>query len=199
MIAKQATFRMQGIDTDTSLLTGAQAVALTDAKFAVRYLGDVTAEETDAILGANLLLSLVQHPRTSALSGPLGSADGLRAATQAHALGFPSGATLWCDLESWSGDAVSYVNEWSACVVAGGYEAGLYVGYAASPLSGTVLAALASTAYWRSCSNVPTPSGIGWQMMQLYKPNQVLAGIQVDWNIVQDDFRGRLPTFAAAG
>jgi hypothetical protein len=201
MIAKQAAFRMQGIDTDTSLLENSAIVALGGAKFVVRYAGDVTLSEAEAIFGEGLLLSLVQHPRTGVVSGPLGSADGLSVVTQAHALGFPEGATVWCDLESWVGsvsDACAYVNEWSTCVVAGGYEAGLYVGYATSPLPSQALAALASTAYWKGCSAyINEPAGVGFQMYQLVPGDQSLGGILVDWNVVQRDFKGRLPTFAA--
>jgi hypothetical protein len=208
MIAKQAAWRSQGIDTDTSLLeflqsaSGSLLLPSSGLKFAVRYAGDVTPEEAGAILSAGLLLSLVQHPRTGPLTGSLGSADGLSVVTQAQALGFPAGATIWCDLESWIAsvaDACNYVNEWSACIVRGGYEAGLYVGWAQVPLSPIVLAGLASTGYWRGCSaNIPEPWDIGWQLDQFAPGDQQLGGILVDYDVVKQDFKGRLPTFAAA-
>ena len=161
----------------------------------IRYLGDVSQAEAAIILDAGLLLGLVQHPRTSTLTAMMGQLDGTHAVSSAHALGVPDGVALWCDLESWAGDAVSYVNEWSSAVADAGFIAGLYVGWSANPLTGAELAGLKCTAYWRSCSEVPEPAGIGWQMMQLFPGDQASGSILVDYDVVCSDWKGRFPVF----
>jgi glycoside hydrolase-like protein len=199
MIAVKAHVGQLGVDLDTPL--SAASCAILKGKgisFVVRYLGDVTTSELLTVLDVGLLMGFVQHPRCAALTAALGQVDGQHAVQEANALNLPDGVTLWCDLESWTGDAISYVNEWSGIVTDAGFIAGLYVGYAAVPLTGVELAQLASTAYWRSISEVPEPQGVGFCMTQLRPGDQMLGALEIDYDVCEADFKGRYPVLAGS-
>jgi hypothetical protein len=207
MIAAPARSGAMGIDLDTALFAAdvARLVALEAPapriSFVVRYLGDLSSDEAATITGGGLALMAVTHPRTGALSQALGQQDGMDAVAHARAASIPNGTTVWLDLESWTGtddDAIGYVNSWAALVQAAGFIPGLYVGWASSPLASAQLYALGAHAYWRSCSEVPDVAECGYQMLQLVPGDQQLAGLEVDLDVIQKDFRGRVPTWAIA-
>ena len=188
-----------GVDLD-SPLSAKQCHDLQAARacsFAVRYLSELTAIEAEAITGAGWGLMGVTHPRAT-VSGTFGDADGVSSASHARAVGLPQGIHLWLDLESWQGDAVGYVNAWAAQVKTAGYLAGLYNGFAASPLNPDELFDLAVTGYWESCSEVPVVAHAGYMMNQLTPPDLVIAGTLVDLDVVRGDRKGRLPVAAFA-
>jgi len=188
-----------GVDLD-SPLSAKQCHDLQTARgasFAVRYLSELTAIEGEAITGAGWGLMGVTHPRGT-LSDTFGQADGVTAASHARAVGLPEGIHLWLDLESWSGDAIGYVNAWAAQVTSAGYLAGLYVGYADAPLTPDELYDLDVQAYWKSCSEVPEVAHASYMMIQLTPPDLVIAGTLVDLDVVQGDRKGRLPVAAFA-
>lgn len=148
--------------------------------FALRYLsrgnaelqGDLTHDEAAAILTAGLAVMPVQHVRYPGwqATGDLGTSDGKAAGTLSAGIGLPKGIVVWCDLEgvsttSTSGDAAAYANNWAAAVSAAGYLPGLYVGYD-SRLTADQLGSLSFQHFWKSLSDVPSPTGRGYQLFQ---------------------------------
>lgn len=207
-----ATLGAKGADTDTKL-TSASAGALKAAglDFVVRYVslgspdagGDLTPSEVQAILGAGLALMIVQHVRAPGWmpTAALGTQYGTAAAADAAACGYPAGATLWCDLEGVAAGAsaanvTAYVNAWNAAATAKGYEPGLYVG-SGDVLDANQLYATSSRRYWRSYSSVPNVSTRGYCLLQLF-PTTTLAGVSVDLDVVQQDYKGGYPHWATA-
>jgi hypothetical protein len=151
--------------------------------FCVRYLGSITPSELAVILDAGLLVSLVTYADKWTPEATV---------AELTALDVPHGVTIWLDVESVNEDAAtvtSAINAWAAAVSAGGWQPGLYVG-ANQPLNAEELYQLNVVRYWRSMSNVPTPS-CGWCLMQLYKTVTV-AGTEVDVDCVQYDFQDRM-------
>lgn len=204
MIVKPARVAARFVDCIT-VLTGASAFALKAAGIdgVFRYLGSLSVEERDAILGAGLELGLVTYSRAPGWvpTPGMGQADGELDLKHLAAAGIPEGPTLCTDLEGCAGtaeQAEDWVNHRSDVQQGAGMIPGLYVG-SFQPLGATALYTLPLIrAYWRSCSEgVPEP-GIGWCIIQLNPPNQIVAGIQVDYNIVQADHKGRVPMVLAA-
>ncbi|MGH6877090.1 MAG: glycoside hydrolase domain-containing protein, partial [Rhizomicrobium sp.] len=138
-----------GFDTDTKL-TAASAKALRASiyngnpiEFAVRYVSiegesgsDITAEEVDIILSANLALLLVQHVRNPnwSPSAAQGTKDGIQAAKNAATVGYAKGCHLVVDLEgilpgTAASVVIAYINSWASAIIAAGYRAMVYVGY----------------------------------------------------------------------
>lgn len=195
-----ATFPAIGFDTVTPLSgTSASALRAAGMHFAIRYLGSLEAAEVQHILEAGLALMPVTYSRAPGWqpTGELGLEDGMLAAGRADAAGFPSGVTVWCDLEGASGDVdttTAYVNAWAGVVRDAGFDPGLYVG-SGQALDGAQLYALAVDRYWRSFSKVPEPT-CGWCMLQLYKTT-IVAGVGVDVDVVQYDYRARVPNWLA--
>jgi hypothetical protein len=110
------------------------------------------------LLSAGLGVMLVQHVEKA---GPpwwtpdddKGRAYGQRAADHAHLVGYPSGATLWLDLEGIVPGTdpdiiIRYCNYWHDCVAAAGYAPGIYVGYNAILSPSQLYRRLKFSAYW---------------------------------------------------
>ncbi|MGO8992371.1 MAG: glycoside hydrolase domain-containing protein [Polyangiaceae bacterium] len=194
----------RGFDTATAL-DAATVAALKSAgfDFAVRYLGGVDVAEATLILNAGLGLQLVTYSAAPGWtpSAALGTLEGQTDVTQLRALGAPTGLTVWIDLEGAAGDAASvtdWVNARSGVLVSAGFVAGLYVGNA-SVLDAAALYALPNVSrYWRAFNaGIPEPA-CGFCQMQLYPPSQVVQGVDVDLDVVQEDYEGRLPTLLVA-
>lgn len=173
--------------------------------FALRYLGSVDAAELQAILDAGLAFMPVTFCRGAgwAPSAALGTQDGKQAATRLGALGIPKGTTVWLDVEGPGGtfhDVIDFINAWAHEVRAAGFDPGLYVGAGAMLTSGE-LYGLAVDRYWHSCSRVVDRDGkevapaCGWTMIQVVPGNVTVAGVEVDIDFIQQDYRGRLPTW----
>ena len=202
----------QAFDTDT-VLSSSEAAALSATGFscAIRYLsrktpqnhGDLSATETQTILGAGLALMAVQHCPLAgwAPTAALGMQYGQAAATNAEAATLPVGTSLWLDLEgvaSWAtgADTIAYVNAWAETVTAARYLPGLYVG-ANQPLGGDELYwRLKVTRYWRSASTVPAIPYRGYCMAQALMPSPV-GGVVIDRDVVMADAFGGLPMWLA--
>jgi hypothetical protein len=77
---------------------------------------------------------------------------------------------------------------------------GVYVGAGvAPPLSESELFhSLPFQRYWRSFSAVNNVQARGYQLLQLYPGDQVIAGVQVDLDVVQTDYLGSRPCWAVA-
>lgn len=205
--AVQARFPALGVDT-VAKIDASHAAALYGAgmRFAMRYLGSITAQEIAGLTGAGLMVSFICYPPQHSGWAPTASdglARGKAAVVQAKALALPAGVTIWIDLEGCRGPAsatTAWCEAFAAELVAAGYQAGLYVGAAPGGLNSAELYALKKvTRYWHSCSrSIPEPANRGYCLEQLYKPNQTIAGVVVDVNCVRHDFLGCLPTFLSA-
>lgn len=167
--------------------------------FFVGYLGVMNRERLKYILDAGLAFMPVT----------LASAyDGKNAAKQAQGLGLPKGCTVWLDLEgkpAWDtpvGELSRKTNDWAVDVASAGYQPGLYVG-APQPLTSEQLWQLKVVRYWKGIGRTVDKSGAlaeptcGWSMLQMY-PSTHWAGVWVDVNIVQQDYKGRVPVWVRA-
>ena len=204
----------QGFDCSTVVTAVvAENLAALGFTFAIRYVsrvtpqnaGDLTVEEAQSILAAGLALMVVQHcPRPYwTPTAELGTQYGTVAATNAAAIGYPSGASLWLDLENMrpgsGADAIcAYANAWSRAVRGAGYLDGLY--YSADcPLTPQQLYLdLITTRYWRALSaDSPFVSTRGACMQQSLQAGQ-MAGIDLDRDVVMADAFGGLPMLLAS-
>jgi hypothetical protein len=193
-----------GVDTDTPL-TATLATALANQKvdFVVRYLGSITSAELSAIQSAGIGVSLVTYSRGPGWmpTAVMGASDGATDVSRLQALGVPPGTLLWIDLEGSGGtepDTAAWVNARSAAIVAAGYVAGLYVGSGCVLNSAQLYALPDITRYWRAFNEgIPTPQ-CGFCQMQLFPPNQMVSVIEVDFDVVQEDYENRLPTMLVA-
>jgi hypothetical protein len=156
------------------------------------YIDHVTPGELAAQLAAGIAFA----PVTYALEE-----DPAHTLSRLAALGIPKGVTVWLDIEGSNLDAASItasINLWSQAVVGAGYQAGLYVG-AGCPLGDAQLFALPYVSrYWHSCSDVPNVRARGYCLIQLTPNDVTVEGEDVDIDVVQRDFKGAYPTFAAA-
>lgn len=209
----EVPFGTLGFDTDARLTPASLAAILAarpDLKFAIRYLPELTAEEISAIFAAGLGLMLVAHVRYAGWqpSKALGAGDAERVCRRAQALSIPPNATIWCDLECMAGtgnDVVDYEHAWAAMCKSFHYEPGDYIG-AGVPLSASELyKRLQASRYWKSESDVLTPSPRGFQMIQLTPPQSdllaggtLIGGVGVDLDITQFDHKGTPPTWIVA-
>jgi hypothetical protein len=170
-------------------------------KFCLRYLSraqaaqNLTAQEATDILNSGLALMPVQHARAPGWfpDASLGQQDGQEASANAKAIGFPTGVSLWCDLEGVNAAApaqevIDYSRAWYHAVHAAGYSPGLYVG-AGTLLSGQQLFDLPFRHYWRSSSRVPDIPKHGYQLIQ-FSPAIQLNGIAIDLDVALPDNEG---------
>ncbi len=203
MLAQVAYVGARGFDC-LAHVTPAVAVEMKGRGFdyCVRYLGSVTPEELKGILAAGLAFMPVTFG---------GSFSGPDAAAYCKGLGLPAGVTVWLDVEGWKSAAdvaelTSKINAWAAAIKAAGYDAGIYVG-AGSLLDSHELYALPVDRYWHSLSrvvdrfnNLAEPE-CGWCQYQLVDTEPMAADgkpypIPIDINVIQKDYRLRLPTWA---
>jgi hypothetical protein len=162
-------------------------------RFVCRYLSSLTLAEVTAIVSAGLAVI----PCTYA-----DDFDPAHAIAGMQKAGLPFGVTVFLDVESVKlakDDVTARMDRWFKAMRAAGYDPGLYVG-AGVPLTGDELGALACDRYWHSCSFVPevTLHGgpLGYCMRQLRPPNIFRGGVQVDEDVIEQDYRGRVPTWA---
>jgi hypothetical protein len=171
--------------------------------FAFRYVETVTRSEIEALTRAGLGILLGGYARTHSWNASTGAADGARIAGAALALDFPPDATLWCDQEDGvpsEAVAVEYATAWwLAATREGSLDPGLYVGAGSGfENSGVLHRAVPFRRYWRSFSQVPNVDVRGYQLLQLFPPSQVVAGVRIDRDVVQSDYLGGLPVLAVA-
>jgi hypothetical protein len=179
--------------------------------FAVRYVGlagptpgSLDALELDGLTGSGLGAMAVQYARTSGWTAETGRADGTAAARNALAAGLPPDTTLWCDMEGPIPGvevAIAYANAWHEGATSEGMnDPGIYVGAGlAPPLSEAELFhALLFRHFWRSLSAVNNVKARGYQMLQLFPGNQVIADVPLDLDVVQSDYLGGRPLLAVA-
>ena len=180
-----------GVDTVLTLTRPmCDALKREGVRFVVRYLGGIGKDELATILESGLACSFVTYA---------GVYDGAHSLKQAQDLGIPTGTIIWQDCEGVKMDAPSLIAQltsWAHAMKDGGYVPGVYVG-SEVPLTSQELYSLPHQRYWHSCSRVVDRDGreagpsCGWAMYQLYPPNLTLAGVKVDIDIAQSDYRGR--------
>jgi Domain of unknown function (DUF1906) len=208
-----ATAGAQGFDCDTVVTaTVAQELAAQGYGFAIRYVsratpqdaGDLTAQEAQTILDAGLALMVVQHcpPAYWTASAALGTQNGNAAVTNAAAIGYPVGATIWVDLENMrpgtpASAIFAYANAWSRAVRAAQYQDGLY--YSADcPLSPEQLYLdLITARYWRALSADSPFVAVRGACMQQYLQSGQTAGIDIDRDVITPDAFGGVPVWLA--
>ena len=192
-----------GVDTIATLTTtNVTALKAAGYIFAVRYLGGLTVSEVYDILAGGMALMPVTYSRGGGWtpSAMLGVSDGNSTVASLHALGLPKGITVWCDLEGMGGvaaDTIAYANAWAVAVKAAGYIPGAYIG-AGIPLNSSEIYKLVVSAYWHSCSQVPDVDTCGYMMIQLYPPNAIICGVEVDIDVIESDHKNRLPIWAVS-
>jgi hypothetical protein len=197
--------RIVGFDT-ISKLDGASATRLASAglSFAVRYVGlsapgpdDLDAAELEAITGAGLGVMPVQYARANGWSAATGLADGEAASRNALAAGVLPEATLWCDVEGRfpaADVAIAYAAQWYAGATAAGvHDPGLYVGAGVQLTSEQLFHELPFRRYWRSFSQVPNVDVRGYQLIQLFPDDVIVAGVRVDLDVTQSDYLRNRP------
>jgi hypothetical protein len=194
----------QGFDTIT-VIDAEAARALVDAgfDFAIRYADSITFAELDVLTGVGLGVMLAGLARTHGWSADSGASDGARVSAKALAVRFPPAATLWCDQEDGVPDevtAIAYATGWwRGATKEGAQDPGLYVGSGSGFQNAAALHRdVPFRRYWRSMSQVPNVAVRGYQLLQLFPPNELVAGIRVDRDVVQSDYHGGLPVLCVA-
>jgi hypothetical protein len=193
----------RGIDCVTTLTqVSAEDLKARGIDFSIRYLGSVTANEVDIILSAGLAFMPVTYglKHGTEPTKELGTRFGSSSARQARDAGVGLGATVWLDLEDMAGtpqEVIDFVDAWATVILGAGFQPGLYVG-AGALLTSQQLYALKVVRYWQSLSKEIDVRGqlaepaCGWCMIQLY-PTIVVAGVSVDIDVIQQDYRQRTP------
>jgi hypothetical protein len=201
VIVAPAPLFVRGVDTIAELdAVRCQALVSAGMTFAIRYLGSLTTAERDIILGSGLWLSVVTYGRTSwdGLGQVMGEEDGQTDLAHLKTAGIPLGTTVWIDLEGAPEQVatalIAWLNARSLVLKTAGYDVGLYVGAGAGLSAAQLFALPYIDRYWRSLSNVPTPSS-GYCLLQLYPDDQIVGGTQVDVNVTQTDWQGRRALF----
>jgi hypothetical protein len=161
-----------------------------------RYFETLTAAERDTLFQLGFGIKLITTAARAPLYDAIGAEAGVRTVALARALEAPNGLHITIDLEA-TGDnpadrVADYVNNRAHAVNSAGYESDLYVG-AGQPLNGAELYKLAPTLYWRGGSAAIPEPACGWSILQLYPTDQEIEGQRVDVDIIQCDYRGRLP------
>lgn len=167
------------------------------------YLGVINPERLNYIISAGLAFMPVT------LAGAY--FDGASAEiTQLKALGLPQATTVWLDLEGMksftrpAAEQEQQINQWGTDIKSAGFIPGLYIG-SPQPFTGDELARLNVFRYWKAPSRVldrngkswDEPTGCGFCMWQMWPQGMYKdTGVFVDVNIIGQDRKGRLPTWA---
>jgi hypothetical protein len=158
------------------------------------YLEVLTDAARDAVFNAGMGILPITLARTKEpLTPELGRQMGGDTVTRAMARHIPMSVHIVLDLESpmEGSDVIGDLNEAAGVIDRAAYQSMLYVG-APQPLTAVELYALKPDRYWRSISRVPEPA-CGWSCLQLTPGNQTIHGHLVDVDVIQQDYRGRVP------
>ena len=205
----------RGFDCNSTVgLEDARAFYERGYRFAVRYVRrdqrhdrDLSGAELQALWDAGLAAMPVQHVESERCWYPTalkGCTNGNVAVEECLRLGFPSGITVWCDLEgtaadSRAADIIAYCNEWFQAVRGAGYLPGLYVGWHCGLTPEALYQQLAFQHYWAAfnlnADQFPAVRGV--QLRQhAAGPSDTPVGLPyaIDTDTVQRDKLGGLPT-----
>lgn len=191
-VGSRLTDSLQTIDA-----VRAQALKRSGIDGCVRYLGSVSPSEVGAIVQAGLGFMPVTFANHT---------DGKQAVAQCRALNLPKGVSVWLDVEGqavWQARPealITTIDEWAADVTAGEYMPCIYIG-APQPLTSNELWKLKVVRYWKGQGRTIDRTGAlaepncGWCMTQMF-PSRSWGGVYVDVNVVGQDYRRRVPTWA---
>jgi hypothetical protein len=199
-----------GFDSDIKVTPGnARAASAMGFHWCARYLPlfnnalgwDLEVNETAVILAAGLNLIGVQHVRRYwHPSAGLGQQDGKAAADAAKNAGLLPGTHLFLDLEDIAGtggDTIAHASAWSSVVLAEGFRAGLYVGYAV-PLDAQQLYGLPGfDQYWSDFGH-RIVAVRGTSIMQQSPSVVIGVGLEIDVDVLTADHKGDRPYMTAA-
>jgi hypothetical protein len=201
--------RVLGFDTDTKLTARtAGNLALAGFSFGKRYVGleighapgDLDAVEVGEMTDAGLSVMSVQHGRAAGWSQATGASDGQAAAVNHLATGLPADVTLSCDLEGEPmsvQQAIDYGGAWYGRATAEGCSSlELYVGAGVPLTGGGLYHSLPFTLYWKSGSDVPDVWRRGYATIQLSPFDQLIAGVDLDLDVIGSDRLGNRPRWA---
>jgi hypothetical protein len=204
------------VDTNTKLTGGRadpailQKIANAGYAGVIRYVplpendpaGDIDAVELNAIIGANLGLLLIQHVYGDRQGDPWdpatkdGTASGQAAVASARQAGYAAGAHIYLDLENIDGTTKAttvYANAWAAAVTAGGFLAGLYVGFDV-PLTPDELYDLPDfNTYWSADGDIQAVSRRGYAVKQ--GAGIEIGNVTFDPDIVAPDHEDETPVW----
>jgi hypothetical protein len=171
------------------------------------YPAVTTSEElawvTDAGMGVWWILEGLAATTTP--TAAIGQAIAENAVRRLTSFGVPAGATVFVDLEDASGPVSGKNEGWIALADAAatvltnaGHICGVYVGVGLG-LDAAQLYDLKATRYWRSASRVLEPA-CGYCLEQ-GRPVDVKhpSGVQIDYDAIWEDFRGRTISLVVAG
>ncbi len=163
----------------------------------VGYLGVINPTRLLQVMDAGLAFM----PVTLA-----GHMHGESSVNYCHELCIPQGVTVWLDLEGQTAfetpplELIGKINAWADAIQNAGYMPGLYVGVP-QPLTSDELYSLKVVRYWRGQGSIrdrhnqlAEPTGCGWCMTQAY-PQHNRAGVLVDDDMIQEDYKSRLPVW----
>jgi hypothetical protein len=187
------------------MLTEANCASLKadGAVFVGRYLPCLGASEFATILDSGLLLLPIGgYARAGGWGQGTGHDDAMQWVARAQRLGIPESVHVVADNEGQGGtveDWLAYISTSANVRVAAGYQAIEYEG-AGVPLSGAQWYSIGGvTGYWESCSVVPRVGTCGPMIQQWHVFNQRRAdGLEVDYDFVAPDAKGRLPVMVGA-
>jgi hypothetical protein len=201
-----------GFDTSANLLaySVSQLQALYRAAyrpgyrpFMIRYLGldpvvvgpyDLTQQEMDLLLTIGFSLCAVQERITGPWNATNGFSDGVAAAKNAAKIGLLPSVCIFSGAEIADRQScIDYENGWwnGALSINAALDPALGVYVGSNALDGAGWQSLVPQhRYWKSAANVPTPSSRGYQNYQLWPGDRLVAGIDVDWNCAQTDWKG---------
>ena len=198
MKAVEAFVGARGIDS-VALISSADAarrVRESEIDFVLQYLGSVTKDIVQTITDAGLGFMPVTYANRL---------NGSETIAELSTLDLPDGTTVWCDVENRATidpqTLIKLINEWGSMLRLQGFVPGMYVG-PGCPLTSAELYALEVFRYWHCGAKIVDRNGqtaepeCGWSMYQLY-PSVTWGGIFSDIDVVQKDFKGRLPSWAA--
>jgi hypothetical protein len=204
-VSRPLRVRELGFDTiEVVTLAQAQALRALDFTFGVRYVETFTLTELETLTGEGIDVMLTGYARTRGWSVQTGGADGARIAAAALHVGFPLDATLWNDQEDGvpgEAAAVDYASAWwEACHNEGIVDPGIYVGAGSGFVDPVILhRKIPFRHYWRSFSQVPNVDGRGYQLLQLFPPNESAGGANIDSSVAQSDYLGQVARVATRG
>jgi hypothetical protein len=188
----------RGIDTIAPIATRELGAKIRAAgiDFVLQYLGTVTDAIVENIVRSGLGFMAVTYANKF---------DGKAAVRELGRLNVPRAMTTWLDVEGHPEvdpqGLKRAIVDWSHDVSAAGYEPGMYVG-PGCPLTSLELYQLPIVRYWRAGARLLDRNGqlaeptCGFCLTQL-RPEVLIAGVRVDVDFVGQDFRGRLPSWAA--
>jgi hypothetical protein len=178
-------------------LAQAQAFRAAGVRGLVGYLGAMNAARLAALHQAGLGFMPITFGGPNAF-------DGVRALAEVQALGLPSGATVWLDIEgpavfAMGAKVFGLASAWAEPLNAAHYITGAYFG-SPQPLTSGEAFMLPVFRYWHGIGSARDRTGAlvepscGWCMQQAF-PSITIGGVSVDANLVGEDFKGRVPTW----